>query len=365
MLEGVLLVAGLLALGIWSASYVVPAFWQDWENWVFDSELRGEKTDFSKYADARVHGMIRDVETALGLRSKSETPPLSVESPGAPHPTTPQDRVEPAPAPNSVIGRLTIPRLNLRTMVREGVEEKTLSLALGHIPGTAQPGQKGSVGIAGHRDRQFRPLRGIQKSDLIEFETPTHQYSYRVASTQIVQPKDVWVLKASRAAGSELTLVTCYPFDYVGSAPYRFIIKAYQTDGADSIDRQNTELAEAKPKQPEVAVKPTAFRAEDKPPTAPRLLQVRAPAGSVGFTIPLNQSRELTDGVSMGVESVDAISGRVTGWMWIMPDRHTIWLKRQLVRDPITFTRAGKHREVMITRVTEREVSGYLLVGSK
>jgi sortase A len=111
-------------------------------------------------------------------------------------------------------------------MVREGDDEGTLQLALGHIPSTALPGQPGNVGVAGHRDTLFLPLREIRKSDLIWFQTGTGRYAYQVESTRIVQPQNVSVLNAGRQP--ELTLVTCYPFNYVGNAPQRFIVRARQ-----------------------------------------------------------------------------------------------------------------------------------------
>ena len=133
---------------------------------------------------------------------------------------------EAAPAIRSVIGRLEIPRLNLSVMVREGADERTLSRAVGHIPGTALPGKLGNVGLAGHRDTFFRELRNIREDDAIEFETTHGKYRYIVKSTSIVTPRDVSVLRAS--GGENLTLVTCYPFYYVGSAPKRFIVHAAQ-----------------------------------------------------------------------------------------------------------------------------------------
>ena len=99
-----------------------------------------------------------------------------------------------------------------------------LGVAIGHVPGTALPGQQANVGVAGHRDTLFRGLRDIKTNDLIEFETLAGKYSYRVGSTEIVKPDDVSVLQAG--SSPELTLVTCYPFNYVGSAPDRFIVKA-------------------------------------------------------------------------------------------------------------------------------------------
>jgi sortase A len=101
-----------------------------------------------------------------------------------------------------------------------------LSRAVGHIPGTALPGKLGNVGLAGHRDTFFRALRNIREDDAIEFETTHGKYRYIVKSTSIVAPRDVSVLQAS--GGENLTLVTCYPFYYVGSAPKRFIVHASQ-----------------------------------------------------------------------------------------------------------------------------------------
>jgi len=117
-----------------------------------------------------------------------------------------------------------IPRLHLRATVREGAGEDTLAVALGHIPGTALPGQNGNVGVAGHRDTLFRALRKIAKKDRIEFQTLAGSFQYEVVSTATVPPEDVGVL--ARTGHPEITLVTCYPFDYVGSAPERFVVKA-------------------------------------------------------------------------------------------------------------------------------------------
>ena len=112
-------------------------------------------------------------------------------------------------------------------MVREGADECTLRRAVGHIPGTALPGKSGNVGLAGHRDTFFRPLRNIRKNDAIDLDTGHGTLPLSGDGVpQIVTPRDVRVLKAS--AGKTLTLVTCYPFYYVGSAPKRFIVRAVE-----------------------------------------------------------------------------------------------------------------------------------------
>lgn len=133
-----------------------------------------------------------------------------------------------APAPpvrrGEVIGELEIPRLQLSVMVFEGDDAGILSEGAGHIPGTALLPRSGNIGIAAHRDTYFRPLCGIHANDVIDLQTPAGTSRYTVTEAKIVRPSDVSVL--ARAPGRDLTLVTCYPFYYVGSAPERFIVHA-------------------------------------------------------------------------------------------------------------------------------------------
>jgi sortase A len=130
----------------------------------------------------------------------------------------------PSVTASGLIGRMEVARLGVNAVVIEGTSNKTLRRAVGHIAGTALPGEAGNVGIAGHRDTFFRPLRNIQRDDIITVTTLRGEYRYRVVSTRIVDPSDVAVLDSD---GSEiLTLVTCYPFYFVGSAPDRFIVRA-------------------------------------------------------------------------------------------------------------------------------------------
>ena len=125
---------------------------------------------------------------------------------------------------DGLIGRIAIPRLGLSVIVVEGTEAGTLRRAAGHIAGTALPGQRGNVGIAGHRDTFFRELRNILENDVIRFTTPGGDYRYRVVSLAIVSPTDVAILAPGPT--QSLTLVTCYPFNFVGSAPSRYIVRA-------------------------------------------------------------------------------------------------------------------------------------------
>ena len=128
---------------------------------------------------------------------------------------------EPAAAPLAV---LRIPRLGIEVAVLPGTGERTLDRAVGHIEETALPGADGNSGIAGHRDGFFRGLKDIAEGDVIELETGRVTQVYRVERTWVVDPEDVSVLDPTPARA--LTLVTCYPFYYVGPAPRRFIVRA-------------------------------------------------------------------------------------------------------------------------------------------
>jgi len=109
-------------------------------------------------------------------------------------------------------------------MVVEGDRGEDLEVAAGHIPGTSFPGNCGNTAIAGHRDTFFRPLRLIRLNDAITLTTLQGTFAYRVTSTQIVEPAQVQVLSPTKV--ETLTLVTCYPFHFVGPAPRRFIVRA-------------------------------------------------------------------------------------------------------------------------------------------
>jgi sortase A len=104
------------------------------------------------------------------------------------------------------------------------VDTRTLRRAVGHIPGTALPGKRGNAGFAAHRDTFFSPLKNVRRGDDVIVTAPEGVYRYAVTTTRVVEPDDVSVLDPT--PGTTLTLVTCYPFDYVGSAPQRFIVRA-------------------------------------------------------------------------------------------------------------------------------------------
>ncbi|HTS29951.1 MAG TPA: class D sortase [Bryobacteraceae bacterium] len=136
----------------------------------------------------------------------------------------------PEPRDRALIGKLKIPRIGVSVMVVEGVTAGDLRRGAGHIPGTALPGESGNIALAGHRDTFFRALRRIHPDDTVTLSTARHDYRYHVVSTQVVGPRDVKVLDPT--AHDTLTLVTCFPFNYVGSAPKRFIVRAERLQGA-------------------------------------------------------------------------------------------------------------------------------------
>ena len=124
-----------------------------------------------------------------------------------------------------LVGMLDVPRLRLSTPVIEGDDTGTLRRAVGHLPDTPMPWKAGNSAIAGHRDGLFRPLKDVKIGDEIRFRTTREEFRYRVTGTKVVEPDDLSVL-AQHSKPATLTLITCYPFYYVGSAPKRFVIHA-------------------------------------------------------------------------------------------------------------------------------------------
>jgi len=146
--------------------------------------------------------------------------------------------LEPAPAPLAV---LRIAKIRLEVPVLPGTDDRTLDRAVGHIAGTAPPGTDGNLGIAGHRDGFFRRLKDITPGDVIEIETIQGKDVYRVDQTWVVDPDDVSVLDPTPTPA--LTLVTCYPFYFIGSAPRRFIVRAVRA--GDSVVPATTSIERA------------------------------------------------------------------------------------------------------------------------
>jgi len=196
------LAAGLLALGYVGYALVDASLYQAYQTWRFEQALKS-------------------VKPAIGSVEQLQQPPLPapVEADRA--------RVESAAPKGSSLGQIEISSIGLTAMIEEGNDRRTLRRAVGHLPGTALPGQPGNVVIAGHRDTFFRPLRNIHTGDEIILKTLNGSYRYRVDLTEVVAPQDTDVLDNSNEA--ILTLVTCYPFYFVGPAPQRFIVRASRT----------------------------------------------------------------------------------------------------------------------------------------
>jgi sortase A len=178
---------------------------------------------FQAYQTRRFERALKDAQTSARTIQQPASSPLSAQAEA--------DRARAVSfgidgLAGSPLGRIEISSVGLAAMIMEGIDGRTLRHAVGHIPGTPLPGQPGNVALAGHRDTFFRGLRNIHKDDEITLTTLHGPYRYRVDSTQVVEPKDTEVLDNS--VDDILTLVTCYPFYFVGPAPKRFIVRAHR-----------------------------------------------------------------------------------------------------------------------------------------
>jgi sortase A len=198
--------AGLLLVGVWIAARIHSTL--------------GAKRDLARFEEAR------------------KAPPAAHVLPGEDPPDyrlwSPQrirgyeeSLQEKSLAPLAV---LRIPKIGLEVAVLDGTDDITLNRAVGRIEGTARPGEHGNLGIAGHRDGFFRGLKDIGCGDTMELETLSGKEIYRVDDIWIVNPEDIQVLDPTPEAA--LTLVACYPFYFVGSAPKRYIVRAGRQDEA-------------------------------------------------------------------------------------------------------------------------------------
>lgn len=157
------------------------------------------------------------------VSSMAVPPPVAANSPAEVHErATP--RARPPVASGTWVARLDAPSARFSATVLEGSSDEVLRRGAGHIEDTAFPGEPGNVGIAGHRDTTFRPVRHLRVGDALDMTTAGAVLHYRIKDTRIVDPGDVWVLDPT--SDSTLTLVTCYPFTFIGHAPRRFIVQA-------------------------------------------------------------------------------------------------------------------------------------------
>jgi sortase A len=125
---------------------------------------------------------------------------------------------------DSVLGSIEIPRIGVGGPILEGVDDVTIRRAVGHFPETPLPTESGNVALAAHRTTHFAGLRDVEIGDEVTLRTPDGVRTYEVERTWVVDPDEVWVLDST--VEDALTLVTCYPFDFPGIAPQRFVVRA-------------------------------------------------------------------------------------------------------------------------------------------
>jgi sortase A len=219
-LEWILLIAGAILLsafisvrlyGVIASHYVVEAFQQKAATGSLSSHADSGTTrpaglDTSLWSDKRIRAYNESLSHAFGV-------PLAV---------------------------LSIPKIHLEVPVFEGTDDVTLDRGAGRIAGTAHPGQAGNLGIAGHRDGFFRGLKDVTTGDEIKLALPDGEATYVVDQITIVTPQDVSVLRPKPIP--TITLVTCFPFYFVGSAPERYIVSASLRAGAQSAVSRNARL---------------------------------------------------------------------------------------------------------------------------
>ena len=177
------LAAGLIMLAYAGGTVAYADLYQRYQSWKFEQEIAAPKA-----AKAPV------VQEAADLRE------------------------------GDLVGKLDIPRIGISVMVLHGIDEDTLIAGAGHVPGTPLPGAEGNVAIAAHRDTFFRKLERILPGDSIHVATVRQTHEYIVDSTEVVDPENTQVMESR--SRPELTLITCYPFYFVGAAPKRFIVHA-------------------------------------------------------------------------------------------------------------------------------------------
>jgi len=209
--ERLLLSGGFVLLAIFATAYIHRAV-------MFRAAMKS-------FEHARAKNNVNESKTAATLSSEENTALTAADGPSRSH----DSRINSAPSGAGRVAEvplaiLRIPKIQLEVPVLHGTDEITLNRGLGQIAGTAAPGEKGNIGIAGHRDGFFRNLKELSRGDVIEIETTSASEIYVVDHILVTGPDDVSVLQ-SRDTQS-LTLVTCYPFHFIGPAPRRFVVEA-------------------------------------------------------------------------------------------------------------------------------------------
>jgi len=232
-LQLLLAVSGILALLFYVGAQLYSSAYQAYAAYAFEVQLQGREPSLKGFCAHLLHRsepanepvyskkLVRGDEL---LRTMIYAPEIASRSNGWSAARLRAYERAAAPSSGDILGRLEIPSLNLSVMLLEGTGAWTLNRAVGHIEGTALPGQPGNLGVAGHRDGFFRCLKNITQNATVTLTTLKGRFYYRVNSVRIVKPKDVKILTST--GKPILTLVTCYPFYYVGNAPKRYVVTA-------------------------------------------------------------------------------------------------------------------------------------------
>ena len=229
-IERLLLIVGVACLGIYGFAFVDARLFEAEQNRRLDQELQEKAAERKHASAARPQKAAEKAEKAEDAPPAAETDSFASFGKGG----RDQDDELLRYGDGELLGRIRIPSTDVSAIFLEGISHRTLRHGVGHIPGTSLPSETaGNVGIAGHRDSFFRGLKDIDKDDIIEVTTLDGTWRYRVEWTRVVRPSDTTVLSGTE--GPSLTLVTCYPFYYVGSAPKRFIVRAHLIDAPEEI----------------------------------------------------------------------------------------------------------------------------------
>jgi sortase A len=216
-------------------------------------------------------------ETLASLPGASSPP-----SPTA-QPSLPQRSARPpTPAAGTPLAELSIPRIGLSAVVLQGTDNRTLRKGIGHVETTPLPGEAGNAAIAGHRDSFFRPLRNVVVGDDILLTTPGKQFHYRVSSVRIVDAGEVSVIGPT--TDPALTLVTCYPFWFIGPAPDRFVVRAIRVEAPVTLVSTASATTKAiRQEQPRLQQRPaSSVRAKGSAATRNKAAASRARRAAVG-----------------------------------------------------------------------------------
>jgi len=200
-----LILAGAASVLVFAWASLDAAYYQ------YTQKLQFEK----QVGNAEVAGGSTGIAKAMALAETRPQPELKLFVPNL---------VKPPGRDPLLIGQLEAPRVGLSVMVREGLDVATLRRAVGHVPSTALPGEVGNFVVLGHRDTFFRPLRQLEKGDTVRIATSRGRFTYAIESIEVVEPEGIAL--TAPASEAVATLITCFPFNYVGPAPRRFVARA-------------------------------------------------------------------------------------------------------------------------------------------